>query len=99
MFVSQIYLSAHSAGYPASGSFHIKGDDAKIELTLTEDEAAQLTAMALNFFEARQQKVAQSIADMRRPMLSAPTPKPENIDDADFEVIGKIVEDDDEILF
>lgn len=72
MKVTSISISSYNYSSP-NGSFILQDDVATININLTESEAAQFAALAMNIFQSRQASIAQSIADMKPLQITGPS--------------------------
>jgi len=72
MRITSISISNYSYSTP-NGSFILQDDVATVNVNLTESEAMQFTALAMNIFQSRQASIAQSIADMKPLQITGPS--------------------------
>lgn len=80
MRITSISISNYSYSNP-NGSFILWDDVATVNVSLTEAEAMQFTALAMNIFQSRQASIAQSIADMKPMQITGPSIEGEVIAD------------------
>lgn len=72
MRITSISISNYSYSSP-NGSFIIQNDVATVNVNLTEAEATQFAALAMNIFQSRQASIAKSIADMKPLQITGPS--------------------------
>jgi len=80
MRITSISISNYSYSTP-NGSFILQDDVATVNVSLSESEAMQFTALAMNIFQSRQASIAQSIADMKPMQITGPSIEGEVIED------------------
>lgn len=86
MRITSISISNYSYSNP-NGSFILHDDVATVNVSLTEAEAMQFTALAMNIFQSRQASIAQSIAGMKPMQITGPSIEGEVIADINHDEV------------